>query len=162
MRIRGKAHKYGENVDTDLILPGRYLNIANAEELGRHCMEDFDQEFRTCVQSGDVIVARKNYGCGSSREHAPVAIKANGISCVIADSFARIFYRNALNLALPLVECPEVAAITEMGDDIEVDLKGGIVTNHTKGKSFGFTRYPELMMEILDAGGLIEYTRNSM
>lgn len=162
MRIRGKAHKYGENVDTDLILPGRYLNITNAEELGRHCMEDFDQEFRTRVQLGDVIVARKNYGCGSSREHAPVAIKANGISCVIADSFARIFYRNAINLALPLVECPEVAAITEMGDDIEVDLKRGIITNHTKRKSFGFTRYPESIMEILDAGGLIEYTRNTI
>jgi 3-isopropylmalate/(R)-2-methylmalate dehydratase small subunit len=125
-------------------------------------MENLDPEFRTRVQVGDVIVARKNYGCGSSREHAPIAIKANGISCVIADSFARIFFRNAINLALPLVECAEVAAITETGDDIEVDLAKGIVTNQTKGQSFSFKRYPESMMEIVDAGGLIEYTRRSM
>ena len=162
MTMRGKAHKYGENVDTDAILPGRYLNITEAEELGKHCMENFDPEFRNRVKPGDIIVARSNYGCGSSREHAPVALKANGIACVVADSFARIFYRNSINLALPLVECAGAAAETEMGDDIEVDLGKGTVTNHTKGQSFGFNSYPESMMEILDAGGLIEHTRKTM
>jgi len=162
MTMRGKAHKYGENVDTDAILPGRYLNITEAEELGKHCMENFDPEFRNRVKPGDIIVARSNYGCGSSREHAPVALKANGIACVVADSFARIFYRNSINLALPLVECADAAAVTEMGDDIEVDLGAGTLTNRTKGQSFSFNRYPPSMMEILDAGGLIEHTRKTM
>jgi 3-isopropylmalate/(R)-2-methylmalate dehydratase small subunit len=162
MTIRGKAHKYGENIDTDAILPGRYLNLSSAEELGKHCMENLDPEFRNRVKEGDLIVARKNYGCGSSREHAPVAIKANGIACVIADSFARIFFRNSINLALPLVDCAEVAAITETGDELEVDLEKGTVTNKTKGQSFSFKSYPESMMKIVDAGGLIEYTRKTM
>lgn len=162
MNIRGKAHKYGENIDTDGILPGRYLNISSPEELGKHCMEDMDKDFRDRVKPGDVVVGRKNYGCGSSREHAPVAIKANGVACVVADSFARIFFRNAINIALPLVECPEFAAITETGDDVEIDLKAGKATNHTKGKTFVFSNYPESMMAILDAGGLIEQTRLSM
>ena len=162
MTMRGRAHKYAENVDTDAILPGRYLNIADAEELGKHCMENFDPEFRSRVKQGDIIVARSNYGCGSSREHAPVAIKANGISCIVADSFARIFYRNSINLALPLVECADAAAVTEMGDDVEVDLGKGTVVNHTKGQSFEFSRYPDFMMELLNAGGLIEHTRSTM
>jgi 3-isopropylmalate/(R)-2-methylmalate dehydratase small subunit len=162
MKTKGKAHVYGQDVNTDLILPGRYLNITTAEELGKHCMEDFDKDFRARVQPGDVIVARKNYGCGSSREHAPVAIKANGIACVIADSFARIFYRNSINIALPLIECPELAAITEAGDEIDVDLAAGAVTNLTRGKTFRFPKYPESMTNIINAGGLIEYTRKTM
>lgn len=162
MVIRGKAHKYGEDVNTDLIIPGRYLNIADAYELGKHCMEDFDPEFRTRVKTGDVIVARKNFGCGSSREHAPISIKSNGISCIIADSFARIFYRNAINLALPLIECQEIAMVTEMGDEIEVNIKKGIAINHTKRKTSKFIPYPKFLMDILDAGGLIEYTRKTI
>lgn len=162
MTIRGKAHKYGENIDTDGILPGRYLNISSPEELGKHCMEDMDKDFVNRVKPGDVVVGRKNYGCGSSREHAPVAIKANGVACVVADSFARIFFRNAINIALPLVECSEFAEITETGDDVEIDLKNGKAINHTKGKSFVFSNYPDSMMAILDAGGLIEQTRLSM
>jgi 3-isopropylmalate/(R)-2-methylmalate dehydratase small subunit len=162
MTTRGKAHKYGRNIDTDGILPGRYLNIADPDELGKHCMEDFDPDFRSRVRPGDLIVARSNYGCGSSREHAPVALKANGISCIIADSFARIFYRNALNLALALVECAELAAVTDTGDDIEVDLRKGTAVNHTKGKSYTFNSYPQFMMDILDAGGLTAYTKRTM
>jgi 3-isopropylmalate/(R)-2-methylmalate dehydratase small subunit len=162
MKLKGKAHVYGQDVNTDLILPGRYLNITTAEELGKHCMEDFDKEFCARVKLGDIIVARKNYGCGSSREHAPVAIKANGVSCVIADSFARIFYRNSLNIALPLIECPELSAITEAGDEIEVDLEAGVAANLTKGKKFDFPKYPEAMTNIINAGGLVEYTRKTL
>ena len=162
MKMKGKAHVYGDDVNTDLILPGRYLNITVPEQLGKHCMEDFDKEFCSRVKSGDVIVAKKNYGCGSSREHAPVALKANGISCVIAETFARIFYRNSINLALPLIESPDLVAITEQGDEIEVDLTEGIVSNITKGKKFSFPRYPQSMTDIINAGGLIEYTRKTM
>ena len=162
MKMKGKAHVYGNDVNTDQILPGRYLNIAAAEELGKHCMENFDKEFCSRVKPGDIIVAGKNYGCGSSREHAPVAIKANGISCIIANSFGRIFYRNSINIALPLIECPGFAAITEQGDDIEVDLAGGVAANLTKGKEFNFPRYSDVMTDIINAGGLIEYTRKTM
>lgn len=162
MSIRGKAHKYGDNIDTDGILPGRYLNLSSPGELGRHCMEDMDKDFRDRVRPGDVVVGRKNYGCGSSREHAPVALKANGVACVAADSFARIFFRNSINIALPLVECPEFAAITETGDDVEIDLEAGRAVNHTRGKTFAFSNYPESMMAILDAGGLIEQIRLGM
>lgn len=162
MIMRGKAHKYGENIDTDAILPGRHLNIADPKELAQHCMEDFDPSFRSRVTPGDILVARKNYGCGSSREHAPVAIRANGIACIIADSFARIFYRNAMNLALPLIECAALAEITETGDDVEVDLRRGLAINHTKKKTFSFNSYPGFMMDIIDAGGLTAYTRDSI
>ena len=162
MRMKGKAHVYGEDINTDLILPGRYLNITTPEELGKHCMEDFDKEFCSRVKPGDVIVGGRNYGCGSSREHAPVALKANGISCVIAHSFGRIFYRNSINIALPLIESPELSAITEKGDEIEVDLAEGVVSNLTKGKKFNFPRYPESMTNIINAGGLIEFTQKTM
>jgi len=162
MTIRGNAHRYGDNVDTDAILPGRYLNISDPAELGRHCMEDFDPEFRSRVKAGDIIVAGSNYGCGSSREHAPVALKANGIACIVAGSFARIFYRNAINLALPLVECGEAARITDMSDDMEIDLVRGTIVNHTKQRTFEFSRYPDFMLQILNAGGLIEYTHRTM
>jgi len=161
MIMRGRAHKYGANVDTDAIMPARYLNITDAGELAMYCMEDTDPEFRQRVKPGDIIVARRNYGCGSAREHAPMALKANGISCVMADSFARIFFRNAINQALPLVECEEAAAAAETGDDIEIDLGKGEIINHTKGQSYTFQRYPEFMMEILDAGGLVAQTRRA-
>jgi 3-isopropylmalate/(R)-2-methylmalate dehydratase small subunit len=161
MTIRGSAHKYETNVDTDAIIPARYLCFSDAAELGRHCMEDVDPEFRKRVRPGDIIVARTNYGCGSAREHAPVALKSNGIACVVADSFARIFFRNSINLALPLVECAAAAEATEMGDDIEVDFDKGEVINHTRQKRFSFSRYPDFMMDIVNAGGLIEFTRKT-
>ena len=162
MKMKGKAHVYGDDINTDLILPARYLNITTPEGLAKHCMEDFDKEFCSRVKPGDVIIAKKNYGCGSSREHAPVALKANGVSCIIADSFARIFYRNSINLAMPLIECPELVEITEPGDEVEVDLAAGTATNVTKGKGFNFPSYPEEMTNIINAGGLIEYTRKTM
>ncbi len=142
MTMRGKAHKYGVNIDTDAIIPACYLNITDAEELAKYCMENLDPEFTKRVRPGDFIVARSNYGCGSSWEHAPLSIKANGISCVIADSFARIFFRNSINIALPLLECAESAMITETGDEIEVDLNTGIIVNHTKGQTFTVNRHP--------------------
>lgn len=162
MIMRGKAHKYGVNIDTDQILPGRYLNLTDPAELGKHCMENLDPEFVKRVRPGDVIVARSNYGCGSSREHAPVAIKANGISCCIADSFARIFFRNSINIGLPLLECAEAAEITEMGDELEVDLASGRITNVSKGKTFQANQYPDFMMEIIEDGGLIAHTSKTM
>lgn len=162
MKLRGRVHKYGANVDTDAIIPARYLNLSEAEELAQHCMEDFDSEFLARVEPGDIIVVDTNFGCGSSREHAPLAIKAAGISCVIAKSFARIFFRNAINIGLPLLECSEAVDSTEAGDILEVDLTTGQVTNVTRGKTFVAEPYPDFMMSIINAGGLVEYTRRKL
>ena len=160
--LKGKAHKYGANVDTDAIIPARYLNVSEPEELARHCMEDIDAEFLSKVETGDIIVADTNFGCGSSREHAPVAIKAAGISCVIARSFARIFFRNAINIGLPLLECGEAVNNTQTGDILEVDLTRGEIKNITRDKTFIAKSYPDFMMGIINAGGLVEYTRNKL
>ncbi len=160
--LKGKVHKYGANVDTDAIVPARYLNLSEPDELARHCMEDIDAEFVNRVQTGDIIVATTNYGCGSSREHAPLAIKASGISCVIAKSFARIFFRNAINIGLPLLECEEAVDNMEAGDTVEVDLSTGKIKNLTNGREFTAKPYPEFMAELISAGGLIEYTKQRL
>lgn len=157
--LKGKVHKYGANVDTDVIIPARYLNLSDTAELVKHCMEDIDQDFLNRVQPGDIIVATTNFGCGSSREHAPLVIKASGISCVIAKSFARIFYRNAINIGLPLLECEEAVDNTETGDVLEVDLEAGKIRNLTKNLEFVAKPYPEFMAELISAGGLIKYTK---
>lgn len=162
MKLKGKVHKFGSNVDTDVIIPARYLNVSEPGELAKHCMEDIDPEFTTKVKPGDIIVATTNFGCGSSREHAPLAIKACGISCVIAQSFARIFFRNAVNIGLPLLECAEAANETEAGDIVEVDLTSGEIDNISKQKKFMAKPYPEFMMGIIASGGLIEYTKNRL
>ena len=162
MTLRGRVHKYGPNVDTDVIIPARYLNLNTAEELAPHCMEDIDGGFAQRVRPGDVIVAETNFGCGSSREHAPLAIKGAGVSCVIAKSFARIFYRNAINLGLPILECAEAVDASEAGDELEVDLEAGTIRNLTKGSEFKAKPYPEFMLELMRAGGLIEYTRRRL
>ncbi len=162
MRLKGKVHKFGSNIDTDAIVPARYLNVSEPEELAKHCMEDIDSEFLIKIAPGDIVVATTNFGCGSSREHAPLAIKACGISCVIAQSFARIFFRNAINIGLPLLECPEAVSETEAGDILEVDLSSGKINNISKHKKFVASPYPEFMMEIINAGGLVEYTRNEL
>ena len=150
MKLEGTVFKYGDNVDTDVIIPARYLNSSDPKELAAHCMEDIDKDFTTKVKSGDIIVAAKNFGCGSSREHAPIAIKASGVSIVIAETFARIFYRNSINIGLPIMECPEAAREIKSGDQVEVDLDSGIVTDVTQGKSW-------FMQNIISAGGLIPY-----
>lgn len=157
MRLSGKVFKYGDNVDTDVIIPARYLNSSDPEELARHCMEDIDAGFAASVSEGDIIVGGKNFGCGSSREHAPLAIKAAGVSCVIADTFARIFYRNAINIGLPIIECPEAAAAIEPGDTVEVDLDTGTVTDVTTGCSYEGQPFPPFMQSIIQAGGLVGY-----
>ena len=162
MKLRGKVHKFGSNVNTDVIIPARYLNISEPTELAKHCMEDIDSEFATKVESGDIIVAATNFGCGSSREHAPLAIKASGISCIIAQRFARIFFRNAINIGLPLLECAGSVAETEAGDILEVDLSTGEIKNISKNKTVMANSYPEFMMDIIDAGGLIEYTKRRL
>jgi 3-isopropylmalate/(R)-2-methylmalate dehydratase small subunit len=162
MPLRGRVHKYGANVDTDVIIPARYLNLNTAEELAPHCMEDIDAEFAQRVRPGDVIVAETNFGCGSSREHAPLAIKGAGVSCIVAKSFARIFYRNAINLGLPILECAEAVDASEAGDELEVDLEAGTIRNLTKGSEFKAKPYPEFMLELMRAGGLIEYTRRRL
>ncbi len=157
--LTGKAYKYGPNVDTDAIIPARYLNVSEPAELARHCMEDIDTEFVNKVQPGDIIVATTNFGCGSSREHAPLAIKAAGVSCVIAGSFARIFFRNAINIGLPLLECEAAADNIQTGDILEIDLATGKIKNLTNGLEFTASPYPDFMNELISAGGLIEYTR---
>lgn len=162
MRLRGKVHKFGADVNTDVIIPARYLNISEAKELARHCMEDIDLDFSAKVESGDIIMATTNFGCGSSREHAPLAIKASGVSCVIAESFARIFFRNAINIGLPLLECGDAVGGTEAGDVLEVDLVSGKIRNVTREKIFRARPYPDFMMELINAGGLIEYTKNRL
>ena len=159
MMLKGKVHKYGANVDTDVIIPARYLNLSEPDELAEHCMEDIDPDFLSRVKPGDIIVATTNFGCGSSREHAPLAIKASGISCIIAKSFARIFFRNAINIGLPLLECDEAVDNIEAGDLVEVDLAAGRVNNLTKGRKFAAKPYPDFMAELIAAGGLIEHTK---
>ena len=160
--LKGKVHKYGADVNTDVIIPARYLNIYDPVELAKHCMEDIDQDFLKRVEPGDIIVADTNFGCGSSREHAPMAIKAAGISCVIAKSFARIFFRNAINIGLPLLECAEAVDRTDSGDVLEVDLASGQIKNLTKGLNFRSSPYPDFMTEIIASGGLIEYTKKRL
>lgn len=157
MKATGKVFKYGDNVDTDVIIPARYLNSSDPAELAAHCMEDIDKEFVKKVKKSDMIVADKNFGCGSSREHAPLAIKAAGVSCVIAETFARIFYRNAINIGLPIVECPEAAKGIEDGDEVEVDFDSGMITNKTKGTTFQGQAFPEFMQKIIKAEGLVNY-----
>ena len=160
--LKGKVHKYGANVDTDAIIPARYLNISEPAELANHCMEDIDPEFLSRVEPGDVMVATTNFGCGSSREHAPLAIKASGISCIIAKSFARIFFRNAINIGLPLLECDEAVDNIEAGDSVEVDLSTGRIKNLSSGMEFTAKPYPDFMAELILAGGLIEYTKKRL
>lgn len=157
MQACGHVFKYGDNVDTDVIIPARYLNATDGAELAKHCMEDIDKEFIHQVQQGDIIVANKNFGCGSSREHAPLAIKCAGVSCVIAETFARIFYRNAINIGLPIIECPEAAKAIEAGDEVEVDFDSGVITDKTKGTTYQGQAFPEFMQKIISAGGLVNY-----
>ena len=157
MKARGIVHKYGDNVDTDVIIPARYLNSSDAKDLASHCMEDIDKDFVKKVKTCDIMVANKNFGCGSSREHAPLAIKTAGISCVIAETFARIFYRNAINIGLPILECPEAAKAMEAGNEVEVDFDSGIITNITTGQSYQGQAFPEFMQRIMKADGLMNY-----
>ncbi|MDO8685446.1 MAG: 3-isopropylmalate dehydratase small subunit [Clostridiales bacterium] len=162
MSANGKVIKYGNNVDTDVIIPARYLNTSDPVELAAHCMEDIDKDFVKKVNSGDIIVAGRNFGCGSSREHAPIAIKASGISCVVAETFARIFYRNAINIGLPIIECPEAASDIENGDLLNIDFSKGIIKNITKGKEHYSEPFPEFMQEIMVENGLIGYTKKKL
>ncbi len=155
MNAHGTVHKYGDNVDTDVIIPARYLNTADHKELASHCMEDIDKDFVSRVKEGDIIVADMNFGCGSSREHAPIAIKASGISCVIASTFARIFYRNAINIGLPILECDEAAKDIEAGDEVDIDFDTGIITNVTKCHTYKAQPFPDFIKDIIRAGGLL-------
>ena len=157
--MKGFVHKYGDHIDTDVIIPARTLNNPAPAYLASHCMEDIDAEFTGRVKPGDIIVGGLNFGCGSSREHAPIAIKASGISCVIAENFARIFYRNAFNIGLPVMECPEAARDARMGDEIEVDIDKGEIRNLTRSKSYTAVPLPEFMQQLIAAGGLVEYTK---
>ena len=155
MKAHGTVHKYGDNVDTDVIIPARYLNTASHAELASHCMEDIDKEFVRNVKPGDIIVAERNFGCGSSREHAPIAIKASGVSCVIAASFARIFFRNSINIGLPILECPEAAREIENGHAVSVDFDSGVITDETSGKTYLAQPYPPFLQNIIEKGGLL-------
>ena len=157
MKALGHVFKYGDNVDTDVIIPARYLNSFDAKELASHAMVDIDPEFAGKVQPGDIIVANKNFGCGSSREHAPLCLKTAGVSCVIAETFARIFYRNAINIGLPIIECPEAAKGIEAGDEVEIDFDSGVITDKTTGQSFQGQPFPEFMQKIIQAEGLVNY-----
>lgn len=162
MRVKGRAWKYGDHVDTDVIIPARYLNTSDPAELAQHVLEDLDPEFRKKMKPGDIIVAGENFGSGSSREHAPLAIKASGVSCVIAKSFARIFYRNAINIGLPILEAPEAVERIDTGDELEVDFSKGEIRNLTKGETYTAKPFPEFVMEIIRAGGLVEYTKRRL
>lgn len=155
MKASGFVHKYGDNVDTDVIIPARYLNSPDAKELAQHCMEDIDADFVKNVKPGDIIVANENFGCGSSREHAPISIKASGVSCVIATTFARIFYRNAINVGLPILECKEASQKIENGDKVEIDFDTGKITNVTKGETYQAEPFPEFIQNIINKGGLL-------
>ena len=159
MKAKGKVFKYGDNVDTDVIIPARHLNTSVPTELAAHCMEDIDPHFAEAASAGDMIVAGRNFGCGSSREHAPLAIKASGIACVIAESFARIFYRNALNIGLPILECPAAARAISASDEVSVDLEAGEITDHTTGQTFQAEPFPPFMMDLVAAGGLVAYLK---
>ena len=162
MKVRGTVHKYGNDVDTDVIIPARYLNTSSAEELASHCMEDIDKDFVSRVKQGDIIVAEDNFGCGSSREHAPIAIKASGISLVIANSFARIFFRNSINIGLPILECPEAVKAIKAGDTVSCDLSAGIITDETTGEKFTAQPFPPFIQKIIDAGGLMNSIKNEV
>ena len=157
MKAHGDVFKFGDNVDTDVIIPARYLNSSEPKELAAHCMEDIDKDFVKKVKKGDLIVANKNFGCGSSREHAPLAIKCAGVSCVIAETFARIFYRDSINIGLPIIECAEAAKAIAAGDEVEVDFDSGVITDKTTGQSFQGQAFPEFMQKIITAGGLVNY-----
>ena len=159
MNAKGRVHKYGDNVDTDVIIPARHLNTQDHKELASHCMEDIDAEFVNKVKDGDIMVAGSNFGCGSSREHAPVAIKASGISCVIAATFARIFYRNSINIGLPILECPEASAAIEDGDEVSIDFDSGVITNVTKNETYQAMPFPDFIKEIMADGGLMNNLR---
>ena len=160
MKARGFVHKYGNNVDTDVIIPARYLNTANHKELAAHCMEDIDKDFVSKVKAGDIMVGGENFGCGSSREHAPIAIKESGISCVIASSFARIFYRNSINIGLAILECEEASKKIENGDEVEVDFDSGVITNITKNESYKAEPFPEFIKNIINSNGLLNSIKN--
>ncbi len=160
--IQGKVHRFGPNVDTDVIIPARYLTTTDPAELAKHCMEDLDPTFPQRVRPGDIMVAEENFGSGSSREHAPVAIKGVGVGCVVAKTFARIFYRNAINVGLPIVECPEIVEATQDGDELSVDLVSGTVTNLSRGLSASAVPFPEFMRHIIEAGGLVPYLRDKL
>lgn len=160
MEAKGRVFKYGDNIDTDVIIPARYLNSSDPAELATHCMEDIDKTFVQRVQKNDIIVGRKNFGCGSSREHAPIAIKAAGVSCVIAETFARIFYRNSINIGLPIVECPEASREINEGDEVEVNFDTGIIIDKTTGKTYKSQPFPPFMQKIIAAGGLMNYVNS--
>ena len=162
MKLKGKVFKYGDNVDTDVIIPARYLNSSTPENLAAHCMEDIDKNFADEVSEGDIIVGGKNFGSGSSREHAPLAIKYAGVSCVVAESFARIFYRNSINIGLPILECPEAAKVAEAGDELEVDIDNGEIKNMRTGESYQAAPFPPFMQEIIKDGGLIEHVKKEL
>ena len=159
-KASGTVFKYGDNVDTDVIIPARYLNSSDPAELASHCMEDIDKDFVGKVKAGDLIVAEKNFGCGSSREHAPLCLKTAGVSCIIAETFARIFYRNAINIGLPIIECPEAAKGIEAGDEVEVDFDSGKIYDRTKGTEYQGQPFPEFMQKLIAAGGLVNYTNS--
>ena len=160
MNAKGFVHKYGDNVDTDVIIPARYLNIADKKELDTHCMEDIDTNFVKVVKDGDVMVGGYNFGCGSSREHAPMVIKESGISCVIAKTFARIFYRNAINIGLAILECPEASEKIDSGDEVAIDFDTGVITNLTKGETYQANPFPDFIKKIIQAGGLMADIKN--
>ena len=157
MNTKGKVFKYPDNVDTDVIIPARYLNSSDPKELAAHCMEDIDADFVNKVAEGDIIVANKNFGCGSSREHAPISIKAAGVSCVIAETFARIFYRNAINIGLPIIECPDAAKAIAAGDEVKVDFDTGVITDVTTNQTYQGQAFPPFMQKIIDCEGLVNY-----
>ena len=161
MKAKGSVFRYKDNVDTDVIIPARYLNTSDHKELASHCMEDIDSEFTKKVKIGDIIVADKNFGCGSSREHAPIAIKASGISCVIAKTFARIFFRNSINIGLPILECPEAVDGISAGDEVEVDFTTGVIVNVTTGKTYKEEPFPPFMQSLIEAGGLAEFIKEN-
>ena len=162
MKIKGKVHKYGDNVDTDVIIPARHCVSIKEEDLAAHCLEDLDGEFVNKVQPGDILVAGNNFGCGSSRENAPIAIKGAKVGCVIAKYFARIFYRNSINIGLPILECPEAVDGIESGDDLEIDFESGAITNLTRKQTFKAAPFPETMQEIIKIGGMVNYVKNRL
>lgn len=161
MEVKGRVFKYGDNVDTDVIIPARYLNTSDPKELAEHCMEDIDLSFAKNVKDGDIIVANKNFGCGSSREHAPIAIKESGISCVIASTFARIFYRNAINIGLPILECDEAVKAIEANDELQVNFNTGVIRNLTRNEEYQGEAFPEFMQNIINKNGLIGYIKDN-
>lgn len=162
MKFEGKAHRYGRDIDTDVIIPARHLTTTDPAELAKHCLEDLDPQFVNKVSQGDILVAEENFGCGSSREHAPISIKAAGVSCVIAKSFARIFYRNSINIGLPIMECPAAVDAIKAGDEVSVDADAGVITNKTTGQTFTAQPFPSFIQEIIECGGLIERTKKKM